>query len=215
MNKSLIYRSCWSSVALLCVSATARADSIYDGISDAGNAIYGYLPFVQSLGYTLTCIIGLLGAFVIFYRIQNADRNIKKSILAWGGSALAMLCMTIAHPEFFGYEGSGSGSGGGMEGVSGDGSLAGGDTYGKIDTEIPGLTDTRWTYDSRYTLVSVNGQTITANEYLTKVYDYCGGGSNGSYERTFEFLESAYNRNVYDYSTYQYLVESCGFLPHN
>ena len=79
----------------------AFADSITDGLGMAGDTFYSYTPYVQTLGFVLACIIGIAGAFAIYYAIANNDRNVKKRILAWGGSCIAMLCMTIALPKFF------------------------------------------------------------------------------------------------------------------
>ena len=80
------------------------ADAITDGISDAGDAVYGYTPYVQALGYVLACIVGIIGAFVIYHAIVNNEQNIRKRLLMWGGGCVTMLCMTIALPQFFNYQ---------------------------------------------------------------------------------------------------------------
>ena len=61
----------------------AFADSITDGLGMAGDTFYSYTPYVQTLGFVLACIIGIAGAFAIYYAIANNDRNVKKRILAW------------------------------------------------------------------------------------------------------------------------------------
>jgi len=200
--------------AYIFVTMPIRADSISNGMSDAGNAIYGYLPLVQALGYAITCIVGLIGAFVIYQKFHSSAPDIQKHILYWGGSAITMLCMTIALPQFFGYNGS-DGASGGYTGTGGGTGQTGGDNYGTIVTDIPGLTDSRWVADGNYILMSSNGTTTTITEYLTAVYEHVGGGTQGSYGRTLSFLQEAYNNGVYDYSTYNYLVQNCGFLPHD
>ena len=47
------------------------ADAITDGISTAGDAVFSYTSYVQAFGYVLSCIIGIVGAFVIYYAIAN------------------------------------------------------------------------------------------------------------------------------------------------
>ena len=49
------------------------ADAITDGISTAGDAVYSYTSYVQAFGYVLSCIIGIVGAFVIYYAIANNE----------------------------------------------------------------------------------------------------------------------------------------------
>ncbi len=128
----------------------AFADGITDGLGMAGDTFYSYTPYVQTLGFVMACIIGIAGAFAIYYAIANDDRNVKKRILIWGGSCIAMLCMTIALPKFFDYQemgllADGSGAMGGS-----NGQFVGGDRWGRIDTSIPSLDDPIWVNDSRF-----------------------------------------------------------------
>ena len=69
----------------------AFADGVSDGLGMAGDTFYSYTPYIQTLGFVLTCIIGIIGAFAIYYAIVNDDRNVKKRILAWGGSCIAKI----------------------------------------------------------------------------------------------------------------------------
>ena len=80
------------------------ADAITDGISTAGDAVFSYTSYVQAFGYVLSCIIGIVGAFVIYYAIANNEQNIRKRLLMWGGGCVTMLCMTITLPKFFDYQ---------------------------------------------------------------------------------------------------------------
>ena len=128
------------------------ADSLTDGMSDAGDAVYGYIPYVQTFGFVLACIIGIIGAFIIYHAIVNNEQNVRKRIITWGGSCMTMLCMTLAMPQFFGYE---EGLGNGMlaDGNAGSGSFGrfvGGDDYGRLIVEIPDLSDPRWSPDPIY-----------------------------------------------------------------
>ena len=148
MRKTII------SLALVLTGSPMYADAITDGISTAGDAVYGYTSYVQALGFVLACVIGIAGAFAVYYAIVNNEQKVRKRILSWGGACVAMLCMTIALPKFFDYQ----------EGASNNGALAdagtfigdgigrhvGGDRYGLINTEIPDLSDPRWQRDPIY-----------------------------------------------------------------
>jgi len=54
--------------AMMLSASPIYADSITDGIGSAGDAVYSYTPVIQSLGYALAAIIGLVGAFVVYYQ---------------------------------------------------------------------------------------------------------------------------------------------------
>jgi hypothetical protein len=130
------------------------ADAITDGISTAGDAVYGYTSFVQALGYVLACVIGIVGAFVIYHAIVNNEPNIRKRILMWGGGCVTMLCMSIALPQFFDYQeglgGSTLADNGIGNGSGGFGRFVGGDDYGRLIIDIPDLGDPRWRPDPIY-----------------------------------------------------------------
>ena len=139
---------------MLALSASPMfADSITDGISSAGDAAYSYTPYVQAIGFVLACIIGIVGAFSIYYAIANNAPDVRKRILTCGGGCLAMLCMTIALPKFFDYQ-EGLGSNALADNTIGDGRgfgrFVGGDDYGRLIIDIPDLSDPRWRPDPIY-----------------------------------------------------------------
>ena len=138
------------------VANRALADSITDGIGVAGDAVYGYMPYVQALGFVIACIFGIVAALQTYYAIANDDPRTKKKILRWCGGCVAMLAMTISLPKFFSYQESGlDGFGnlalGGESGVA-NWRFLGGDRYARLDTEIPDISDPRWQLDPRYNL---------------------------------------------------------------
>lgn len=145
-----------SIIVVLSLSSHVFADSLTDGLSIAGDNIYSYTPYVQILGFVLASIIGIVGAFAVYYAIINDDMNVKKKILTWGGSCVTMLCMTIALPNFFDYQESGFSSSG--NGSLGDytGHFVGGDRWGKINTTIPSLSDPVWKLDDRFIRRNIN-----------------------------------------------------------
>ena len=55
------------------------ADAITDGISTAGDAVFSYTSYVQAFGYVLSCIIGIVGAFVI-YNTDDTGQDIAECL---------------------------------------------------------------------------------------------------------------------------------------
>ena len=141
----------FSFIAMASLWSPIYADAITDGISNAGDAAYSYTPYVQAIAFVIACVMGIVGAFVIYYAIANDAPDVKKRILTWGGSCMTMLCMAIALPWFFGYqEGLGSGALADAGIGSGSGRFTGGDDYGRLIIDIPDLGDPRWRPDPNF-----------------------------------------------------------------
>ena len=141
----------FSFIAMASLWSPIYADAITDGISNAGDAAYSYTPYVQAFAFVIACVMGIVGAFVIYYAIANDAPDVKKRILTWGGSCMTMLCMAIALPGFFDYqEGLGSGALADAGTIPGFGNYTGGDNYGRIITEIPDPDDPRWWPDPAF-----------------------------------------------------------------
>ena len=141
----------FSFIAMASMWSPIYADAITDGISNAGDAAYSYTPYVQAIAFVIACVMGIVGAFVIYYAIANNAPDVKKRILIWGGSCMTMLCMAIALPRFFGYqEGLGSGALADAGTLPGFGNYTGGDNYGRIIIEIPDPDDPRWRPDPNF-----------------------------------------------------------------
>lgn len=193
-----------------------KADSIIDGISIAGDSIYGYTSYVQILGLIISVIVGLIGAFSIFYAIQKDDPNVKKKLIIWGASTVGCLTMTLSIPNFFGYQESGLTSEVGSH--FGDGTHAGGDTYGTIITRIPPLSDPSWypngIYYEYHTVSGIPEEAL--HNYMYAIYDKIveEGGLNGSYGRILDYLESEYQNGTIEEDIYTDLMSFSGSLPH-
>ena len=141
----------FSFIAMASLWSPIYADAITDGISNAGDAAYSYTPYVQAIAFVIACVMGIVGAFVIYYAIANNAPDVKKRILTWGSSCMTMLCMAIALPGFFGYqEGLDSGALADAGTIPGFGNYTGGDNYGRIITEIPDPDDPRWRPDPNF-----------------------------------------------------------------
>lgn len=134
------------------MASHAFADNITTQLGKFGDGIYSYTPYVQGLGYVLAGIIGIIGAFSVYMSYINEARDMTKRVLRWGGACLALLTMSTALPQFFGYESSGLIADGGSSSqlpLPGGG-YAGGDTWGTIDPSIPGMDSGKWSDDERF-----------------------------------------------------------------
>ena len=199
------------------VSSVTFADNITDGIAISGDHVYSYTPYVQGVGYVLAAIIGLVGAFAVYTAYIRQSPDVGKRALSWGMGSLAMLCMTIALPQFFNYEESGFGGNGTTLAMNGStsGSMTGGDKYGNIDTSIPNLSDKRWIVDADYVPVIVGNKTTSVSNFLNDIYDRAGGGAEGSYGRTLGYLMQLVQQGAISTSDYKTLLSYSGNLPHN
>ena len=152
-------RKLFTLIIAIIATAPTYADNITDGLSISGDHIYSYTPVVQTLCLVLASIIGVVGAFSVYTSYINNHPNMSKKVLTWGGSCLTMLCMTLALPTFFEYQESGlGGSGSTSGGGTGDGTFAGGDSYGRLDPTIPDLSDSRWVIDDRCRPIIIDGR---------------------------------------------------------
>lgn len=72
------------------------------GIEKATTTIGLYQDSVQKLIYAIACIVGLVGAFNIYFKMQNGDQDVKKTIMMTIGGCIALVCLSQAIPLFFG-----------------------------------------------------------------------------------------------------------------
>lgn len=70
-------------------------------IKQATGIFQQYLAPVQNLLYAIAAIIGVVGAFTIFSKMQNGDQDVKKSILMTVGGCVAFIALATALPAFF------------------------------------------------------------------------------------------------------------------
>ena len=74
------------------------------GITTATTDIAKYGPAVQKLMYAIAAVIALVGAFSIYFKMQNGDQDVKKSVMLTVGGCIAMIALATALPAFFGYK---------------------------------------------------------------------------------------------------------------
>lgn len=71
------------------------------GIATATTTIQSYEEPVKQLLYAIACVVGLVGAFNIYFKMQNGDQDVKKSIMMTIGGCVALVCLAQAIPLFF------------------------------------------------------------------------------------------------------------------
>ena len=87
-----------ASLALLFMMSTGYA------MADAGSsAITGAVGPVRNLLYVIAAVVSIIGAFNVFYKMNNGDQDVKKTIMMTIGGCAALVAMAVALPKFFGY----------------------------------------------------------------------------------------------------------------
>lgn len=71
------------------------------GFSKATQEISTYSGPVQKLMYAIAAVIALVGAFNVYFKMQNGDQDVKKTIMMTIGGCVAMVAMSTALPLFF------------------------------------------------------------------------------------------------------------------
>lgn len=51
--------------------------------------------------YAIAAVIVLVGAFNVYFKMQNGDQDVKKTIMLTVGGCVAFICMADFLPNFF------------------------------------------------------------------------------------------------------------------
>jgi len=51
----------------------------------------------------IAAVVSIIGAFNVFYKMNNGDQDVKKTIMMTIGGCAALVAMAVALPKFFGY----------------------------------------------------------------------------------------------------------------
>lgn len=88
-------------LAMVQTMAHAQANKGVGAINTAANTFKQYQGPVQNLLYAIAAIIALVGAFSIYFKMQNGDQDVKKTILMTVGGCVAFVALAVALPAFF------------------------------------------------------------------------------------------------------------------
>ena len=94
-----------ASLAMLFMMSTgyAMADAGSSAITGAVGTFKGYIDPVRNLLYVIAAVVSIIGAFNVFYKMNNGDQDVKKTIMMTIGGCAALVAMAVALPKFFGY----------------------------------------------------------------------------------------------------------------
>jgi hypothetical protein len=95
----------FASLALMLMMSTgyAMADAGSSAITGAVGTFKGYIDPVRNLLYVIAAVVSIIGAFNVFYKMNNGDQDVKKTIMMTIGGCAALVAMAVALPKFFGY----------------------------------------------------------------------------------------------------------------
>jgi hypothetical protein len=86
---------------VFCVSETMARSKGAGGFSKATSEISSYQTPVSNLMKAIAAVIVLVGAFNVYFKMQNGDQDVKKTIMLTIGGCVAFIAMSEALPLFF------------------------------------------------------------------------------------------------------------------
>lgn len=90
-----------SAAAFLSMEAASSGGAGSSAFSNATTEIQTYQDPVKNLLYAIAAIICLVGAFNVYFKMQNGDQDVKKTIMMTMGGAIAFVALANALPLFF------------------------------------------------------------------------------------------------------------------
>ena len=83
-----------------CVTSV-MAQSAAGGFASATTTIKGYQTQVANLMKAIGAVIAIVGAFNVYFKMQNGDQDVKKTIMLTIGGCIAFVALGEALPLFF------------------------------------------------------------------------------------------------------------------
>jgi len=80
------------------VMATSKGAA---GFTKATTEVSSYQTPVSNLMKAIAAVIVLVGAFNVYFKMQNGDQDVKKTIMLTIGGCVAFIAMSEALPLFF------------------------------------------------------------------------------------------------------------------
>ena len=92
----------WRSIALIISTSNAMAGSKgAAGFTKATQEVSSYQTPVSNLMKAIAAVIVLVGAFNVYFKMQNGDQDVKKTIMLTIGGCIAFIALSEALPLFF------------------------------------------------------------------------------------------------------------------
>lgn len=115
MKKNKILKKCGAvakkaftprNVALVSFCFILGASAAYaDGVSAFNQAevtIRSYQEPVKKICEAIALVICIVGAFNVYFKMQNGDQDVKKTVMLTLGGCIAFVALAQALPSFFG-----------------------------------------------------------------------------------------------------------------
>lgn len=83
------------------VTASADAASAQGAFAQATDIIKNYQDDVIRLMYAIASVIAIVGAFNVYFKMQNGDQDVKKTVMLTIGGCIAFIALAQVLPEFF------------------------------------------------------------------------------------------------------------------
>ena len=85
-------------LALVAVMAGSKGAA---GFTKATQEVSSYQTPVSNLMKAIAAVIVLVGAFNVYFKMQNGDQDVKKTIMLTIGGCIAFIALSEALPLFF------------------------------------------------------------------------------------------------------------------
>ena len=100
-NSNLGQKALLFGVAFVMAQASYAQSAGAAGFNSATAEFQKYQDPVQKLLYAIAAVISLVGAFNIYFKMQNGDQDVKKTIMMTVGGCVAFIAAATALPNFF------------------------------------------------------------------------------------------------------------------
>ena len=91
-----------AAIALIISTSNAMAGSKgAAGFTKATQEVSSYRTPVSNLMKAIAAVIVLVGAFNVYFKMQNGDQDVKKTIMLTIGGCIAFIALSEALPLFF------------------------------------------------------------------------------------------------------------------
>lgn len=84
------------------VAMAANANQGISALTTVTENIKLYIPEVQKLIYAIAGIVAVVGAVQVYFKMNNGDQDVSKSIMMLVGACLFLVAAAAALPKFFG-----------------------------------------------------------------------------------------------------------------
>ena len=84
--------------SLVCFSGFAVG-----GINGIASEITPYIKTTRDIVYAIAAIVAIVGAFNIYFKMNNGDQDVKKTIMLTLGGCIGLVALATALPAMFGH----------------------------------------------------------------------------------------------------------------